>query len=333
MKAIRTLLRVAPLLAPLCFFSPVHAQAAPATASGQTPVRFVTLGTNGGPITFPDRSEPANALVRGKDVVLVDAGDGVAEQLIKAGIRLPQVKAVFISHLHFDHTAGLQGVLGLRYQTDTNSKLKIFGPPGTKALVDGLIASMAPAAAAGYGDKNAIPVAPASTVEVIEMGDKASVNLDDVRVTARQNTHYSFPVGSDMDKRFKSLSFRFDYPGRSIVYTGDTGPSPAVEELAKGADLLVSEMIDVDRTVGAVKQNHAAGGGGGDMNGVIWHLKTHHLTPEAVGQLAGKAGVKSLVITHFVAPGAKAADEMRYEQEIGANYRGPVIIARDLDEF
>lgn len=75
-------------------------------------------------------------------------------------------------------------------------------------------------------------------------------------VTAAQNTHYSFPAGSDMDVRFKSLSCRFDLPGRSIACTGDAGPSAAVEQLAKGANLLVSGMIDVEGTVRGVRRSY-----------------------------------------------------------------------------
>lgn len=61
---------------------------------------FITLGTIGEPIPHPERSQPANALVRGEDVVLIDCGDGTAEQLARAGLRPGSIRAVFLSHLH-----------------------------------------------------------------------------------------------------------------------------------------------------------------------------------------------------------------------------------------
>jgi ribonuclease BN (tRNA processing enzyme) len=73
---------------------------------------FITLGTHGGPLPNAKRSEPANALVVDRAVYLVDAGDGAADQLAKAGLSLQALRAVFISHLHFDHTGGLFAVLG-----------------------------------------------------------------------------------------------------------------------------------------------------------------------------------------------------------------------------
>jgi ribonuclease BN (tRNA processing enzyme) len=293
---------------------------------------WITLGTMGGPIAAADRGQPANLLIRGADAYLVDCGDGTVEQLAKTRIRLGQVRAVLLSHLHFDHTGGLAAVLGLRFQTNVADRLTIYGPPGTRQLVDGLIASMQPAVEAGYGLPDAPAISPADSIVVVEVGDGQTLRLGDIVVTARQNTHYSFAPGSDADRRFKSLAFRFDAPGRSIVYTGDTGPSPAVDRLAQGADLLVSEMIDVQRTIANVRRN-TPGVAPVVVAGIEQHLSRHHLTPEQVGELASRANVKEVVVTHLVTSGASAGDLLSYVSRIEATFHGGVAIARDLDEF
>jgi len=293
--------------------------------------KFVTLGTNGGPLSSAERSEPANAIVIGRDVYMVDVGDGACEQLAKAGLQVAQVQAVFISHLHFDHIGGLSGLIGLRNQLGVPGVLTIYGPPGTQALVAALAAATEPSAHAGYGFQDKPFADPVSSVKVVEMVDGTRVQAGPMRVTSRQNTHYSFAPGSDLDKRYKSLSFRFDAPGRSIVYTGDTGPSTAVEELAAGADLLVSEMIDLDRILTPAQRSRMAGNATGqDMPR---HLKEHHITAEQVGIIAAHAKVHSLVITHLVATGATAAELMSYHARIGRYYSGPMMVASDLDVF
>ena len=300
-----------------------------ALAAGST---FITLGTMGGPLPHPQRSQPANALVIGRDLYLVDAGDGVVQQLAKAGLRLNAVKAVFLSHHHWDHTGGLGAVLGLRYQTNAPGVLTVYGPPGTKGLVDGIVASMQPGAEAGYGLPGAKRIDPATTVRVVELVGGSSVSLPGARLSVVDNSHYSWPAGSDEARRFRSLSFRFDLPNRSIVYTGDTGPSPAVEQLAKGADLLVSEMIDLPATLENVRRNSP------DMpppafEGVRQHLSRHHLSPEQVGELAARAAVKRVVVTHLVPGSMSAADKARYLADIRKNFAGPVEIANDLARY
>lgn len=309
---------------------------APISAEAEGPAlydsRWVTLGTQGGPVPRASRSQPANLLVDGGHAYLVDVGDGAAGQLAKVGITPNDVEAVFISHLHFDHTAGLAAILGLRWQSNAQNRLKIFGPPGTAAMVEGLVASMVPGTTAGYG----VPGAPQPDLrkqfEVMEMRDGATFELDEMTVRVRSNTHYSFSPGSDLAARFEALSLRFDLPDRSIVYTGDTGPSRAVEELAEGADLLVAEMMDVEFTIAnlgldlaKVDPRMAAA--------MERHLREHHLLPSDVGQLAERAGVKSVVVTHFVGEEVDSPRHFEYLRQVGEHYRGPVAIADDLDGF
>ncbi|MXP45755.1 MBL fold metallo-hydrolase [Allopontixanthobacter sediminis] len=309
-----------------------HQEASSQQAEHLDAGRWVTLGTRAGPVTSATRSQPANLLVAGDQNILVDVGDGTAGQLAHLGIQTAGIDAVFISHLHWDHTGGLAAILGLRAQTNAPPRLKIYGPPGTAELVSGLLASMVPGATAGYG----VPGAPRADIqqmtEVVELRDNASVELAGMTVTVRNNTHYSFAADSDLARRFESLSFRFDLPGRSIVYTGDTGPSAAVEDLAKGADLLVAEMMDVDDTIAMVRRNNpnmppqvAAG--------MERHLREHHLLPKDVGELAARAKVGAVVVTHFAGREVGDPAHLEYLREIATNYDGPVVIADDLDVF
>jgi ribonuclease BN (tRNA processing enzyme) len=293
---------------------------------------WITLGTRGGPVASATRAQPSNLLRFRESLYLVDAGDGVTGQLAKVGVSTAQLDGVFISHLHFDHIAGLLGVLGLRLQTNAAQPLKVWGPPGTKETVAGLVAAMMPGSTAGYGVPGETAVDPQMMVEVAELRDGMSLKEGGIEISTRSNTHYSFPPDSDLGERFEALSFRFDLPGRSIVYTGDTGPSEAVAELAQGADLLVVEMIDVDHTVALVRRNtpnlRAAA-----AQIIEQHLREHHLVPEDVGRLAASAQVGAVVVTHFVGREPGDPEHLQYLREIARHYGGPVAIANDLDGF
>jgi ribonuclease BN (tRNA processing enzyme) len=294
--------------------------------------RWVTLGTEAGPLPSPTRSQPANLLIAGGKNILVDVGDGTAGQLAKVGLPTAAIDAVFISHLHWDHTGGLAALLGLRVQTNASSPLVIYGPPGTDEMVAGLLASMVPGNTAGYGVPGAPRPSLSEITEVIELRDGDLVDYAGMSVSVRNNTHYSFAPESGLAERFESLSIRFDLPGRSIVYTGDTGPSTAVEELAAGADLLVAEMMDVDDTIATVRRN-SPNIPEPVARGVEQHLRTHHLLPRDVGEMASRAGVGAVVVTHFA--GRERDDPVHFEylRQIAEHFDGPVVIANDLDEF
>lgn len=304
----------------------------PAFAAATCPaLRWVTLGTAGGPIPTPERAEPSNLLIAGEQHILVDTGDGAVNQLAKAGVAHQRISAVFLSHHHLDHTGGLPAVIGLRWMNNIPGKLMVFGPPGTREIVDGALLAMQPQARVGFGLGAASPP-PASSVEVIELADGAQVKIGDLKITAAANSHFDHP-GPKQASEPLSLSYRFDFGARSITYTGDTGPSEAVTGLATGSDMLVSEVIALDAILGAIRVGRP------DMTDEIFgqmrrHLSTHHIMAPDIGIMAAKSGVKRVVLTHFAAPpGPIARFSKPFRTDIARNYRGPVALAQDLSSF
>jgi ribonuclease BN (tRNA processing enzyme) len=121
-----------------------------------------------------------------------------------------------------------------------------------------------------------------------------------IKVTAVENTHFRFQPGTPPYGKYKSFSYRFDTLGRSFLFTGDTGWSDAVIDLAKGADVLVTEVTDTDDVIGLMKRNGAwQAKSESEQKGWLRHMHEEHVTPEEVGRLAAQAGVKTVVMTHL----------------------------------
>lgn len=290
---------------------------------------FTILGTRGGPVAVPHRSQPANVLNVDGILSLVDAGDGTAQQLSKMRVMPRDLENVFISHLHGDHFGGLLAILALRLQTDVVKPLQVYGPPGTDDMVAGILAALAPAMEAGYG-VGAEPIKPEdlAVAHIIMPGDQLTVGK--IEVTTADNTHYSFAPDSPQAGKYHSLSFRFKTPDRTIVYTGDTGPSADVEELAKGADLLIGEVIELDSVIAATRM--AVPNMPDDkVNFLKKHLSEHHLLPADLGKLATASGAPELVVTHIAAGLKEDLDAIN--SGIASTYDGKVTVANDMDKF
>jgi ribonuclease BN (tRNA processing enzyme) len=308
-------------------------------APGQTPAQpraeFVTLGTGGGPIIRLRRSQPANALVIGDAVYLFDTGDGVQRQMRAAGLPVANLRAVFISHHHVDHNAGLGPLLAARWLFNSYRPLPVIGPLGTQAMIGRLAEAYRPVELApitiGGPPKPAIASTIAARDLAPEMDQPFQVYADEnVRVLAVTNAHYHFPPG-EAARFSRSYSYRIEAGGRSIVFTGDTGWSDNVVRLAEGADLLVSEVIDIAVMEAVLRR--APDLPAAALGPMLAHMAQDHLTPDQVGRLAAAAHVGRVVLTHL-APGNDAEPDTRgYVRGISAHYRGPVTVANDLDRF
>jgi ribonuclease BN (tRNA processing enzyme) len=152
-----------------------------------------------------------------------------------------------------------------------------------------------------------------------------------IRVLAIANDHYHFPPGSAAAASARSYSFRIETKGRTIVYTGDTGPSARLLLLAKGCDLLVSEVIDLSAMAATLRR-------AGDIPAaalapMMAHMEQDHLTPERVARLASTAGCKRVVLTHLSPGMDDEADTTGYTKGMAAIFAGPITVATDLARF
>jgi ribonuclease BN (tRNA processing enzyme) len=291
-------------------------QAARAEPS-QGKTRLILLGTAGGPRPRKARAPAAQVIVVDDAAYVIDCGDGVARQMVFANVPLASVKHVFITHHHSDHNAGYGNLLLLAWTAGLRTRVDAWGPPPMEKITKLFFEMSAFDIETRIGDEGRVPLAPLVHPHDI---DKDGVILKEDRVTVTAARVHHPPIAN-------AFAYRFDTRDRSIVISGDTAmPADNLIALARGADVLVHEVVyppAVGRLVSSLP-NAAA---------LEKSILAHHTAPEDVGRIAQAAGVKTLVLSHFVpAEDAAVTDEM-WTAPVRAHFRGEVVVGKDLMEI
>lgn len=276
--------------------------------------RLVLLGTGGGPTPKVTRSAPAFAVAVDDATYIVDCGNGVARQMAKAALPFRSLRAVFITHHHSDHNADYGNLFLLLWAAGLKAPVDAYGPPPLSRMTEQFLDLNAYDIATRIADEGRPPLAP--LIRAHDIASAGEVYCDErVRVSCALVEHP--PV-------VPAFAFRFDLADRSIVFSGDTAPCDSLVELAQGADVLVHEVLyepALDEICARLD----------NATRLRQHLLDSHTTADQVGVVAREAGVKCLVLSHFV-PADSVADELWLEAA-ARNFDGRIVLGHDLMEL
>jgi ribonuclease BN (tRNA processing enzyme) len=310
---------------------------------------LVLLGTAGAPMPVAGRAGIASALVVDGRVFVVDCGRGAPSAFVEAGLDFTRLEAVFLSHLHVDHTGDLAGMLlypwGVRVEVGGGPlpPVRVYGPgapqvapagdapfqrettihperpfPGVADLVDNILA--------GYAyHLNVMPLDchmpdPGSLVRAVDIPVPAPADgtprdpitvFDDgiVRVTTVPVTHgHAHPA----------LAYRFDTPGGVVVFSGDTTVNDDLIALARGADILVHQVADLDY----LERRGLTGPDLDRMAGLQTDVND-------VGSVAERAGVRELILSHYLPAEPEAISDAEWAERAARGFSGKTIAGRD----
>jgi len=247
---------------------------------------------------------------------VVDCGDGVARQFVFAGVPLPRLRHIFLTHHHSDHNADYGNLLLLAWAAGLQTRVDAWGPPPLEKITKLFFNMNADDIATRIADEGRTPLVP--LVHVHELSKGGPVMQDEnVKVTATLVRHP--PV-------VPAFGYRFDTRDRSIVISGDTAPSDNLIQLAHGADVLVHDALyvpGIDRLVAGVP----------NATRLKQSIMSHHTTAEDAGRVAQAAGVKTLVLSHLVPAEDPAVTDQMWIDAARVHFRGTVIVGKDLLEI
>jgi len=270
-------------------------------------LRIIFLGTAGS-VPTPKRSLPAIVIQRKDEILILDCGEGIQRQMIQAGVGFHRKTKVFITHLHGDHVLGLPGLLQTMSLLDRERKLEIYGPPGIEAFVNAIQQTVQfnltfPLELQEVKDANVVceekeyevhavwadHVVPSLAYALIEKPRLGKFNLEKAKALGipegplwsklQHGSAVKLPNGRVVKSKEVVGPPR---PGRKVVYSGDTRPTENVMELAQNADLLIHDgTLDDELTDKAYEDGHS--------------------TASQAAEIAKKAKVKRLILTHISA--------------------------------
>ena len=283
--------------------------------------QVVLLGT-GTPPADPDRSGPATAVVVNGTPYLVDFGAGVVRRAKSAAVDKGiaaldpvNLRVVFATHLHSDHTVGYPDLILTPWVLGRRVPLEVYGPSGIKAMTEHLFEAYRADFEARTRDRGLYTVGAfpeGHAVNAHEIRPGVAYKDANVTVTAFATKH-----------AMESYGYRFDAPDRSIVISGDTNPTQATIDACRGCDVLVHEVLTLEWLAKRTDFHSYAA--------------QHHTTTEQLVELATKAKPRLLILYHASLSLRPAVDSERSTpaallREM-SRYAGQVVVGRDLDVY
>ena len=271
------------------------------------------LGT-GGPLPDPHRAGPATLVRSGATNLLIDAGRGVLMRLAAAGVAVGQVNVVLLTHLHSDHITDLGDLVTTRWITSFEpSPLTVLGPVGTADHLSDLLDSLAADVEYRMTHHEDLSWRPPLDIVEVDPGDGTEpVEVwrspdGGVIVTAAPTDHR--PVAP-------SIGYRVDDGATSTVLAGDTVPCTGLDRLSQDADVLVHTVIrkDLIAAIGLPR---------------LTDTLNYHSSPEEAGATAQRAGVRTLMLTHYV-PAPPPGGLVEWEALAATTFTGQIVTGDDL---
>lgn len=267
----------------------------------------VTLLGTGGPIPHPERAGPATLLRAGDATILVDCGRGVVMRLTAAGTMPIGLSAVLLTHLHSDHITDLNDLVTTQWiMTFAPTPLRVFGPPGTRQVVDAVFEMLAHDRR--YRHDHHADLQHPPLVEVTEVVPGDAFDVGPAHVVVHETDHR--PVAP-------TVGYRVEHGGAAVAIGGDGVPCPGLDGLCAGADVYVQTVIRDDLVLAVPNQRFR-------------DVCDYHSTVEQAASTAARAGVRTLVLTHLVPAPGSAEEVEEWRRRAAAAFGGEVVVGDDL---
>jgi ribonuclease Z len=280
----------------------------------------------GSPLPDPDRAGPCLAVIAGKRLILIDAGEGAARNLALMGLPAARIERVLLTHFHSDHIDGLGPVALQRWvQGQATAPLPLVGPVGVGQVAAGFNAAYrldAGYRTAHHGAAVAPPSGFGLSPRAFALPGDQAVIMDEggLKVTAFRVNH---------DPAEPAVGYRFDYKGRCITVSGDTAQSAVLAAVAEECDLLVHEALQPRLT--RVLGKAAAAAGNRSLAKIMADIEDYHTAPELAAETAQAAKVGALALTHIVPPLRLAGLEDAFLGDAHQRFKGELWIAHDRE--
>jgi ribonuclease Z len=266
----------------------------------------ITLLGTGNPLPDPNRAGPSTLVRAANATLLFDCGRGVLQRLAGAGALPIQLSAVLLTHLHSDHVTDLNDVVTTHWvMSIAPTPLRVIGPPRTQEVIDGMLAMLGPDIEYRLAHHEDLTWRP--QLDVSEVSDGVVFEAGGVRIVAAPTDHR--PVEP-------TVGYRVEHDGRAVVIAGDTVPCEGLDRLCAGADVCVQTVLN-EALVRASPSPR------------FRETVDYHSTVVQAAQTAKRAGVRTLVLTHFV-PGFPPGAGEEWASLATQHFDGEVVLGEDL---